>query len=152
MKEKEKEIAEEVVEEKKVLEVIWDDDDLDFENPKITGSRGKNHMRFEVDGDNYIETKIFLSRAQKKRYDKEGLENFELDKKDKDIVFKDEANLDTLISIDKTAVLEHMLYKKIVVGGEVKKPSLEDLKESNDLMPLRNIAVKKLMELNEMGL
>lgn len=133
-------------------QIAWDDDGLDFDNPKIEASKYRNNIKIALNEETFIQSKIYLSRGQRKEYDKVGLENFELNKETKDISFKEDVDLESLLSTDKIAILESMLYKKIVVDGKEIVISKEKLKDDDTLMPLRQKLVKILMELNELGL
>ncbi|MGL5315890.1 MAG: hypothetical protein ACRC92_21725 [Peptostreptococcaceae bacterium] len=132
--------------------IKWDDEGLNFDNPEIVASKYKNEIKVYLNEDNYILSKIYLSRNQRKDYDKIGLENFEINKETKDIIFKEDVNLEKLLSTDKISTLESMLYKEIVVEGAKVKFDSKKLKDEDILMPLRQKLVQILMELNELGL
>ncbi|MGL4792416.1 MAG: hypothetical protein ACRC23_01620 [Aeromonas jandaei] len=131
--------------------ITWEDE-LESVEPKITASRHANRIKIAYDENNYIKSKLMLSRGQRKEYDAVGLENFELNKETRDISFKESTDLKSIVSTDKTTKLEALLYTEICFNGKIISVEEDSLKESDALLELRNKLIKVLVQFNELGL
>lgn len=131
--------------------IQWETEEVPSE-VKITASKHSNRIKIAYDDNNYIKSKLMLSRGQRKEYDSVGLENFELNKETRDISFKESTDLKSIVSTDKTTKLESLLYTEIVFNGEKVSVDEDALRDSDALLELRNKLVKILVQFNELGL
>lgn len=143
------------VEEIKLPEIQFEDEDIDFENPKVVASRAKNTITVYGNEKNYISSKLMLSRAEMKEYNQLGLDNFAFNSATKEISMKDDINIADLISVDKDLKLEQMLYTKFVMDGTDKFIGADKamlLEQAGELIPLRKIMLNIIKKYNELGL
>lgn len=155
---KKKELLENEVVEKvevKLPDIEFQDEDIEFENPRVVASRARNTITIYGNDKNYISAKLMLSRAEMKEYNQLGLDNFAFNSATKEVQMKEDIAISDLVGVDKDLKLEQMMYTKFVLddldvfSGKDKALFLET---SGELVPLRKILINIIKKYNELGL